>query len=177
MTAQFYCFKLQKSQIQAVFLLNKDQIKTKTALLQKKKKPQTAIYSHLRYFIKWSEWRDLNSRPLDPQSSALPTAPHPDIQNGYYIITLFCLLQVFFLFFSFFFKFSFYTASEFSFLRDGIFLFIQISVYISFSKSREYIIVSFTGISRTCSAAVLYILSCPEYALLKSSGLFPLSVL
>ena len=26
----------------------------------------------------WSEWRDLNSRPLDPQSSALPTAPHPD---------------------------------------------------------------------------------------------------
>ena len=28
----------------------------------------------------WSEWRDLNSRPLDPQSSALPTALHPDIQ-------------------------------------------------------------------------------------------------
>ena len=27
----------------------------------------------------WSEWRDLNSRPLDPQSSALPTALHPDI--------------------------------------------------------------------------------------------------
>ncbi len=27
----------------------------------------------------WSEWRDLNSRPLDPQSSALPTAPHPVI--------------------------------------------------------------------------------------------------
>ncbi len=27
----------------------------------------------------WSEWRDLNSRPLDPQSSALPAAPHPDI--------------------------------------------------------------------------------------------------
>ncbi len=27
----------------------------------------------------WSEWRDLNSRPLDPQSSALPTAPHPDM--------------------------------------------------------------------------------------------------
>ena len=25
----------------------------------------------------WSEWRDLNSRPLDPQSSALPAAPHP----------------------------------------------------------------------------------------------------
>ena len=29
----------------------------------------------------WSEWRDLNSRPLDPQSSALPTAPHPDIKS------------------------------------------------------------------------------------------------
>ena len=27
----------------------------------------------------WSEWRDLNSRPLDPQSSALPTAPHPEM--------------------------------------------------------------------------------------------------
>ena len=27
----------------------------------------------------WSEWRDLNSRPLDPQSSALPTALHPDM--------------------------------------------------------------------------------------------------
>ena len=27
----------------------------------------------------WSEWRDLNSRPLDPQSSALPTALHPDV--------------------------------------------------------------------------------------------------
>ena len=27
----------------------------------------------------WSEWRDLNSRPLDPQSSALPTALHPVI--------------------------------------------------------------------------------------------------
>ena len=28
----------------------------------------------------WSEWRDLNSRPLDPQSSALPTALHPEIK-------------------------------------------------------------------------------------------------
>ena len=28
--------------------------------------------------VLWSEWRDLNSRPLDPQSSALPAAPHPD---------------------------------------------------------------------------------------------------
>ena len=26
----------------------------------------------------WSEWRDLNSRPRDPKSRTLPTAPHPD---------------------------------------------------------------------------------------------------
>ena len=26
----------------------------------------------------WSEWHDLNVRPLPPQGSALPTAPHPD---------------------------------------------------------------------------------------------------
>ena len=29
----------------------------------------------------WSEWRDLNSRPLDPQSSALPAALHPDASD------------------------------------------------------------------------------------------------
>ena len=28
----------------------------------------------------WSEWRDLNPRPLGPEPSALPTALHPDIQ-------------------------------------------------------------------------------------------------
>ena len=27
----------------------------------------------------WSEWRDLNSRPLGPEPSTLPTALHPDI--------------------------------------------------------------------------------------------------
>ena len=26
----------------------------------------------------WSEWQDLNLRPLPPQGSALPAAPHPD---------------------------------------------------------------------------------------------------
>ena len=36
--------------------------------------------NHYSYrLFRWSEWRDLNSRPLDPQSSALPTALHPDI--------------------------------------------------------------------------------------------------
>ena len=39
----------------------------------------------------WSEWRDLNSRPLDPQSSALPTAPHPDSER--YNITVLLFLQ------------------------------------------------------------------------------------
>ena len=33
----------------------------------------------------WSEWRDLNSRPLDPQSSALPTALHPENNNHNFI--------------------------------------------------------------------------------------------
>ena len=27
----------------------------------------------------WSECGDLNPGPLDPQSSTLPTAPHPDV--------------------------------------------------------------------------------------------------
>ena len=31
------------------------------------------------YGFIWSEWQDLNLRPLPPQGSALPTAPHPDI--------------------------------------------------------------------------------------------------
>ena len=60
----------------------------------------------------WSEWRDLNSRPLDPQSSALPTAPHPD--NVLYYNGCFGKKQAFF---SLSFTFSFfppkacYTAS------------------------------------------------------------------
>ena len=45
-------------------------------------KEKSERISHLedtvRIILFWSEWRDLNSRPLDPQSSALPTAPHPD---------------------------------------------------------------------------------------------------
>ena len=30
-------------------------------------------------FFQWSEWGDLNSRPLGPEPSALPTALHPEI--------------------------------------------------------------------------------------------------
>ena len=41
---------------------------------EKTKSPETVAVSGQI----WSEWRDLNSRPLDPQSSALPTALHPD---------------------------------------------------------------------------------------------------
>ena len=37
----------------------------------------THLDNVVRIIIVWSEWRDLNSRPLDPQSSALPTALHP----------------------------------------------------------------------------------------------------
>ncbi len=47
----------------------KQQIKEKTL--------KSLINQEFQGFI-WSEWRDLNSRPLDPQSSALPTAPHPE---------------------------------------------------------------------------------------------------
>ena len=43
-----------------------------------KKKSDSFRYSRIKTIeLIWSEWRDLNSRPLDPQSSALPTAPHP----------------------------------------------------------------------------------------------------
>ena len=42
----------------------------------KTEKPETFRF---RAFY-WSEWRDLNSRPLDPQSSARPTALHPVIR-------------------------------------------------------------------------------------------------
>ena len=43
-----------------------------------KKKSDSFRYSRIKTIeLIWSEWRDLNSRPLDPQSSALPAAPHP----------------------------------------------------------------------------------------------------
>ena len=49
----------------------------KSVSTQKRKIAENLRFSTI---LVWSEWRDLNSRPLDPQSSALPTAPHPDIQ-------------------------------------------------------------------------------------------------
>ena len=42
-----------------------------------KSEPIPHLENSVRIIIDWSEWRDLNSRPLDPQSSALPTALHP----------------------------------------------------------------------------------------------------
>ena len=44
----------------------------------KQKVPNLSLFGRNSVLF-WSEWRDLNSRPLDPQSSALPTALHPDI--------------------------------------------------------------------------------------------------
>ena len=38
-------------------------------------KRKSEVRLNLRF---WSEWQDLNLRPLPPQGSALPTAPHPD---------------------------------------------------------------------------------------------------
>ena len=35
--------------------------------------------------LKWSEWRDLNSRPPDPKSGVLPTELHPDINKTTYM--------------------------------------------------------------------------------------------
>ena len=63
----------------------------------------THLDNVVRIIIVWSEWRDLNSRPLDPQSSALPTALHPDIclslsyrSQLVHISTFFFIMQVFF---------------------------------------------------------------------------------
>ena len=36
-----------------------------------------SLYGLPRRLFKWSEWRDLNPRPLGPEPSALPTALHP----------------------------------------------------------------------------------------------------
>ena len=49
------------------------------SLLFKSRKKQKQSQTKRFDSVSWSEWRDLNPRPLDPQSSALPTALHPDI--------------------------------------------------------------------------------------------------
>ena len=36
-------------------------------------------------YIRWSEWRDLNPRPLGPEPSTLPTALHPVAANTNYM--------------------------------------------------------------------------------------------
>ena len=47
----------------------------------KNKKPDTHLDNHcIKIGVRlWSEWGDLNSRPLGPEPSALPTALHPEI--------------------------------------------------------------------------------------------------
>ena len=56
------------------------QMEGREAVLDARKKKNRSIKpkDFILRFLRWSEWRDLNSRPLDPQSSALPAAPHPD---------------------------------------------------------------------------------------------------
>ena|GEM_PF-2060633 len=44
---------------------------TTFSLVNKKRNPMAG------FLLILSEWGDSNSRPLDPQSSTLPTAPHP----------------------------------------------------------------------------------------------------
>ena len=43
------------------------------------KKVQKIRRFHQKSADFWSEWRDLNPRPLGPEPSALPTALHPDM--------------------------------------------------------------------------------------------------
>ena len=44
-----------------------------------RKKPYLSTLSLLnKTFDNWSEWRDLNPRPLGPEPSTLPSALHPD---------------------------------------------------------------------------------------------------
>ena len=51
-------------------------------------------------YIRWSEWRDLNPRPLGPEPSTLPTALHPDAAINYYrCYLLFCQALCFALFY------------------------------------------------------------------------------
>ena len=70
--------------------LNNGQIMDKVGPGRKRKSVKP-LYKRLHGHAIWSEWRDLNPRPLPPQGSALPTAPHPDKQVyrllfKYYII-------------------------------------------------------------------------------------------
>ena len=51
--------------------------------------------------LRWSEWRDLNPRPLPPQGSALPSALHPDsldiiLSKKIFVKAFFYFSQIFF---------------------------------------------------------------------------------
>ena len=64
------------SKVFCVLLYNRKSTRLLFAIHKNKIKiPQKTVH-FLRNF--WSEWHDLNVRPLPPQGSALPTAPHPD---------------------------------------------------------------------------------------------------
>ena len=52
-----------------------------------RKKPYLSTFSLInKTFNKWSEWRDLNPRPLGPEPSTLPSALHPD--NAWILYTI-----------------------------------------------------------------------------------------
>ena len=53
---------------------------THFALLGFKSPPTKKVDTErqMTFCVYWSEWRDLNPRPLPPQGSALPPEPHPD---------------------------------------------------------------------------------------------------
>ena len=54
-----------------------ERIRLQTTIKQTGKRSLSQKSTLTRAFS-WSEWLDLNQRPLPPQGSALPTAPHPD---------------------------------------------------------------------------------------------------
>lgn len=100
---KFICFVMGKNGVKIIFREKEkvpnywtlNNIKTfkgsmgyeKDVSLTQTSKKQVAHLYDMRLVCgtcRWSEWRDLNSRPLDPQSSALPAAPHPDNQRLIY---------------------------------------------------------------------------------------------
>ena len=50
---------------------------TMSALFQIPQRTNKNAQKNLCIFVCWSEWHDLNMRPLGPEPSALPTALHP----------------------------------------------------------------------------------------------------
>ena len=80
----------------AMTLTKKIQEKSRNIMYKIKKPLFLAVFcmfyikkEQMNYLPLWSEWQDLNLRPPDPQSGALPPALHPDEICCSYIITYF----------------------------------------------------------------------------------------